>query len=110
GHRALSARGKGNRQIMAQEKRRSRAACRMAAVAISPAGIAKCMMSDAEADRTPAPRRSREPRLATRPVRCRIIFMRLTLRSRIFLTLVPLLALLGVLGAVGVVLLYRLGG
>ena len=36
--------------------------------------------------------------------------MRLTLRSRIFLTLVPLLALLGVLGAAGVVLLYRLGG
>jgi two-component system, NtrC family, sensor histidine kinase KinB len=36
--------------------------------------------------------------------------MTLTLRHRIFLTLVPLLALLGVLGGAGVVLLYRLGG
>src|SRR5215813_5153222 len=35
--------------------------------------------------------------------------MRLTLRSRIFLTLVPLLTLLAVLGGAGVVLLYRLG-
>jgi signal transduction histidine kinase len=36
--------------------------------------------------------------------------MRLSLRFRIFLTLVPLLALLGVLGGAGVVLLSRLGG
>jgi signal transduction histidine kinase len=36
--------------------------------------------------------------------------MRLNLRFRIFLTLVPLLALLGVLGGAGVVLLSRLGG
>jgi PAS domain S-box-containing protein len=36
--------------------------------------------------------------------------MRLTLRSRIFLTLLPLLTLLVVLGSAGVVLLYRLGG
>src|SRR3954469_19342105 len=35
--------------------------------------------------------------------------MALTLRKRIFLTLVPLLLLLVVLGAAGVVLLYRLG-
>jgi PAS domain S-box-containing protein len=36
--------------------------------------------------------------------------MVLTLRSRIFLTLLPLLALLAVLGGTGIVLLYRLGG
>src|SRR5262245_55451495 len=36
--------------------------------------------------------------------------MRPTLRLRIFLTLVPLLALLAVVGAAGVVLLHRLGG
>src|SRR5437764_13978887 len=36
--------------------------------------------------------------------------MRLTLRWRIFLTLVPLLALLVVLGGAATVLLYRLGG
>src|SRR5213592_4641286 len=36
--------------------------------------------------------------------------MKLTLRARIFLTLLPLLALLAVLGGAGVVLLYRLGG
>src|SRR5262245_35055319 len=38
------------------------------------------------------------------------ILMRLSLRSRILLTLVPLLVLLAVLGGAGVVLLYRLGG
>jgi PAS domain S-box-containing protein len=36
--------------------------------------------------------------------------MALTLRFRIFLTLVPLLALLALLGGAGIVLLYRLGG
>src|SRR5437870_428141 len=36
--------------------------------------------------------------------------MRLTLRYRIFLTLLPLLVLMAVLGTAGVVLLYRLGG
>src|SRR4051794_7992196 len=36
--------------------------------------------------------------------------MKLTLRTRIFLTLLPLLALMAVLGGAGVVLLYRLGG
>src|SRR5262249_12685910 len=36
--------------------------------------------------------------------------MNLSLRSRIFLTLVPLLALLAILGTAGAWLLYRLGG
>jgi len=36
--------------------------------------------------------------------------MRHSLRTRIFLTLVPLLALLAIVGAAGVVLIYRLGG
>ena len=36
--------------------------------------------------------------------------MRLTLRNRIILTLVPLVVLLGILGSAGAVLLYRLGG
>ncbi|HEV3260652.1 MAG TPA: hypothetical protein VG013_27610, partial [Gemmataceae bacterium] len=36
--------------------------------------------------------------------------MNLSLRARIFLTLVPLLVLLAVVGAAGVVLIYRLGG
>ena len=36
--------------------------------------------------------------------------MTLTLRQRIFLTLLPLVTLLAVLGGAGVVLLYRLGG
>src|SRR5262245_12843375 len=36
--------------------------------------------------------------------------MQLTLRHRIFLTLLPLLVLMAVLGTAGVLLLYRLGG
>jgi signal transduction histidine kinase len=36
--------------------------------------------------------------------------MRLSLRTRIFVTLVPLLTLLAIVGSAGVVLLYRLGG
>src|SRR4051812_46399553 len=36
--------------------------------------------------------------------------MTLTLRQRIFLTLVPLLALIAVVGTAGIALLFRLGG